>query len=232
MTDPEIIARFQGVNVPLSPYVERKNGPRLMEGRYERHEWQAALALIRPGERVVEMGAGIGFVGGLIAANVPDVQVRSFEGNPHLIPHIRALYRASDIADRIEVANCIVTGHDAPPPEVTFHIHRCYLGSSLIKKGNMRDEVTVPTQSFASIVADFAPSVLVMDIEGGEEAFLHHADLSTIRCLVIELHPDVYGKDGLRECKQKILDAGLVKVPDHSNHTIWAAVRPDAPDVP
>ena len=101
----EIAASYLGVSVPASPFLNETRIERINNGRYEGQELAGALALVRPGDRVVEMGAGIGFVGAVVAQNVPDVHVLSFEANPALIPHIQELYRLNALQDRIRIRN-------------------------------------------------------------------------------------------------------------------------------
>ena len=49
------------------------------------------------------------------------------------------------------------------------------------------------------LLADHRPTVLFCDIEGGELDLLDKgADLSCLRHIVLKLHPEVYGQDGLR----------------------------------
>jgi nucleoside-diphosphate-sugar epimerase len=76
------------------------------------------------------------------------------------------------------------------------------------------------------VQATLQPDVLIMDIEGAEADFLRHADLSGLRAIVIELHPDVYGQPVLRECKTILLEAGFQRL-DCSTRTVWTVARPD-----
>ena len=102
------------------------------------------------------------------------------------------------------------------PPEVTFHLRSSYLGSSLLNSAaRPAREISVPTRTWAEVMAQFRPDVLLMDIEGGELALLEGADLSGLRAIVLEFHPDTYGKQGMRRCKALLERAGFAKVPGH-----------------
>ncbi|MGC8001038.1 FkbM family methyltransferase, partial [Salmonella enterica] len=73
------------------------------------------------------------------------------------------------------------------PETLPFHVRNSFLGSSLIDSdARATTRVDVPTVSYEEIRRDFAPDVLLMDIEGGELEFLRHASLKGLRAVVIE----------------------------------------------
>lgn len=234
---PTHVAECHGVKVPDSPMITPERAERINAARYEGQEIAGALEVIRPGDRVLEMGAGIGLVGAIAAMNGTPDKVLSFEANPSLIPHINALYKLNGLEDRIEVRNEVLISAPNPPDSMAFHIRNSYLGSSLIDTDKRATtQVDVPTAPYDAVHGDFAPTVLLMDIEGGELDFLRHASLDGIRAIVIEFHPAAYGKDGMRECKSILERAGFAKVPEHCTRQVWTctfdpALRPPVPDM-
>ncbi|WP_254919183.1 FkbM family methyltransferase [Oceanicola sp. 22II-s10i] len=216
-----------GVDVPESPFVHGDRVQRINAGRYEEQEIIGALRVVRAGDTVLEMGAGLGIVGGIIAKNLRPARVLSFEANPALIPHIRALYRMNHIDSRISVRNEVLMAEPGHPETVSFHIAKSYLGSSLTPRRNRQTvEVEVPATDFNRLVAKESPDVLVMDIEGGELDILRHGDLFTFRAIVLEFHPGVYGVEAMREAKTIIRDAGFERIAPCSNRVVWACERP------
>ncbi|MBB3986106.1 FkbM family methyltransferase [Sagittula marina] len=233
MKDQAVAALCKGVRVPFSPFLNDMRIKRMKEARYEGTEIAGALSIVREGDRVLEMGTGLGVVGAVIAHNAKPEAVLSFEANPNLIPHIKELYALNDLTDRMEVRNQIVLTGPDQPSTVTFHLRSTYLASSLIKSDNRKTTpVDVPTVNFAKLVRDFRPDVLVIDIEGGELDFLRHADLSTIRAMVIEFHPDHYGREGAVQCKDILRAAGFQKNSDVSTRFVWTCERRDFGAVP
>ncbi|MEL7167267.1 MAG: FkbM family methyltransferase [Pseudomonadota bacterium] len=226
-THPAIAATCKGVRVPASPFLNDRRIARINAGRYEGAELNGALTVIRPGERVLELGAGLGIVGAVIARNARPAAVLSFEANPNLIPHIRALHAENGLQDVIDLRQQVLLAGPNPPAHMTFHVRNSFLGSSLIDKDNRHSTpVDVPTARLSDVMADFAPDIIVMDIEGGELDFLAHADLSTIRAVIIEFHPDAYGIDGMRQCKDALRRAGFRRVNAVSTRTVWTCARP------
>lgn len=230
------VAECLGVKVPDSPMLTPTRIERINAARYEGQEIAGALRVVREGDRVLELGAGIGIVGAVVAKTAKPSKVMSFEANPALIQHIEALYELNGLHGRISVRNEVLISAPDAPPSLPFHIRNSYLGSSLIDSDSRATtRVDVPTASYGEVHKDFAPDVLLMDIEGGELDFLRHASLDGIRAIVIEFHPDAYGRKGMKECKDILERAGFAKVPDFSTRQVWTctydpALRPPAPE--
>ena len=226
MTDAPYAAICKGVKVPVSPFLTETRIQRIKDARYEGDEINGALTVVGPEDRVLEMGAGLGVVGGVMALNAKPEAILSFEANPNLIPYIRALYAMNGIQDRITVRNELLISAPDRPETMTFHVHSSFLGSSLIDRADRKTTpVEVPTTAFEKIRRRFRPSVLVMDIEGGELEFLQHADLTGIRAIVIEFHPNAYGIDGVKACKNLLRTAGFKQIKDKCTRFVWTCTR-------
>lgn len=224
----KVAANCLGVKVPASRFLNEKRIERINAARYEGPEIAGALHVIEKGDHVLEIGAGIGVVGGVMARSSRAAKILSFEANPHLIPVIRALYALNELEDTIEVRNAVlVTAPDAPT-SMEFHVRSSYLGSSLLNPESRPSEVVdIPTERFEEICKTFEPTVLIMDIEGGELELLRHADLTPFRAIVLEFHPEAYGVGGMRECKNVLRDAGFERVAEKSTRTVWTCIRSD-----
>ena len=74
---------------------------------------------------------------------------------------------ADRLSSKIEVRNEVLISAPDAPKSMTFHIKNSYLGSSLIDSDTRATTpVDVPTARYSEVHADFAPDVLLMDIEG------------------------------------------------------------------
>ena len=222
----EIAAKCHGVKVPASRFLHEKRIERINAARYEGQEIAGALHVVTPDDTVLEIGAGIGLVGAVIAANRTPKAVHSFEANPDLIDTITALYDCNGITDRITVQNKVLFSGPDRPETARFHVHNSYLGSSLLAdEARAKKSVDIPTADFAETCNDLKPTILVMDIEGGELDLLRHADLTGFRAIVVEFHPKAYGVEGMRECKNILRNAGFSKVEEKSTRLVWTCVR-------
>lgn len=220
----EIAANCLGVEVPASPFLHEKRIARINAARYEEHEILGALRCVRAGDAVLELGAGLGIVGAVVARNLRPSRVRSFEANPALIPHIRALYALNGLEAVISVENRLLIAAPDRPETMALHLTNSYLGSSLLETARVRDTVEVPTGDFNEACAE--AEVLIMDIEGAELDILRHADLRNLRAVVLEFHPEAYGVQGMQEAKEILRKAGFERIESCSTRTVWACEKP------
>jgi FkbM family methyltransferase len=215
-----------GIRVPPSPFLTPHLARRINAERYEGMEIKGSLHVVRKGDRVLELGAGLGLVGAVVAANAKPAEVRSYEANPALIPHIEALYALNGLGKVISVRNQVLVGGPGRPASLPFHLAPSYLGSSLTPGENRKETVEVPTAGLAEVMDEFRPHVLIIDIEGGEQEILRHIDLAGLRAVVIEFHPRVYGYEGMWECKDILRASGIEMIQALSNRMVWACERP------
>ena len=219
----EILLDYHGLKVPKSPHLVEVIEKQLRAGRYEGPEVTGVAQIVKPEDRVLECGCGLGIVSGLAALKNRPEAVLSFEANPELIEWIRALHVANDL-DMMEVRNELLMATPDRPKSVPFHLHENFLGSRLTEGGDYRETIEVKTAAFDDVKASFKPTVLVADIEGAELEFLRNADLAGIRAVVIEFHPIVYNVAGMRECKRILTQAGFQRL-DCSTRTVWTMER-------
>ena len=208
---PDGVLTCRGVKIPKGRHLPPGRARRaLREGRYESKEAEAALKLVRPGDRVLELGAGLGFMSTLLAMMRQGVRVDSFEANPTLIPVIRATHALNAVADRVTVHHALLAGRSGPP--VSFYERQNFLASSLdpgVMAEGIIAEHAVPVRAINDELARLRPDVLVCDIEGAEADLLPQADLSGLRGAVVETHPQWIGQAGVRAVFDAFHRAGL-----------------------
>jgi FkbM family methyltransferase len=222
----EIAATCLGVKVPQSSFLTETRIKRINAARYEGQEIAGALHVVCEEDRVLEVGAGLGIVGAVIAVNAKPQKVLSFEANPELVPVIHALHDMNDLGSQVELRNQVLFAGADRPQTMAFHLRSSFLGSSLLNEaGRPSRVVEIPTVDAAEVIAEFKPTVLVMDIEGGELALLEALDLSGFRAIVIEFHPEAYEVKGMRRCKTILREACFEKIDDVSTRTVWTCTR-------
>jgi len=223
---PPAVANCKGVVVPASPFLHEKRIQRINASRYEGQEIAGALHMVQAGDNVLELGAGLGIVGAVVAKNCAPTRVIAFEANPDLIPHIQNLYAMNALNDKICVRNQVLVSVPERADALPFHIHNSYLGSSLDgDPTRAKRTVQIPTADFDAVRQDLKPDVMLIDIEGGEMELLQHACLKGLRAIVIEFHPKAYGIAGMRTCKDILRDAGFLPLKEFSTKLVWVAQR-------
>lgn len=227
VADPAFVARYHKVAIPPSPFLTETRIERLNAGEYEGPEARGALSVVKPSDRVLELGSGLGVVGAAVTVNCRPERMISYEANPALIPEIERLYALNGITHLISVRNRVLMAGDDRPESVTFHVNgKSFLGSGL-QEDTVRNAqaVEVPTEAWEDARAELSPTVLVMDIEGAELDLLRHADLTGIRAVILEFHPGHYGKPGVREAKNILQSQGFAKHEDVSTRLVWTCSR-------
>lgn len=195
-----------GLKVPSGPHLSDEIRDRLGRGRYEQHELAALRAKLREGDVLMELGAGIGVVSAYCARVLGSRNVFTFEANPGLEPHIKELYRINGVSPTLEI--CALGDRHG---EQALHVHDAFWASSTLPSQSQGSSatVTVPMRPFDEALREVRPTVLVIDIEGGELDLLPALRLDGVRAVVIEMHPQLIGEDGCTAVTTEIEDAGL-----------------------
>ena len=182
------IAEMDSIRLKLDERIAPMNVVKVLEGRHSSHERAMLREILRPGDRVMELGGGIGTVAITAARIVGSDNVVSYEPNPGIEDLIRENYALNNVSPTLKT--CLV-GEKAG--SATFYVNERFSRSSMIKAEGESRPVEVPVVPLADELATFRPNVLVVDIQGSEKDFIGYADLGSIQWLVIEFHPDMLG---------------------------------------
>jgi len=172
----------------------------IKQGYYEKAEAREIGRIIQPGEVILEIGAGIGFISSLIAKHEHTVRSVSYEANPKLIAHItKTLERNTDKTRKNwEVRHAILsTAQDEET--VSFYVHPDFWASSLLPIKNAESIEQVKVENFNAVLRDLKPSLIVCDIEGGELDLFRNADLTGVKKVYMEIHQNRLGRRKIRD---------------------------------
>lgn len=212
-----VVASYHGIEVLDAPFFGSGMITSLNDGNYERHEIACGLAAIPAGARVLELGAGSGVVGAVLAKNCKPASVLSIEANDDLLPYINRLYAHNGLTKVIAARHAVVLSAPDAPETIPFYVRRNFLGSGLqAQNANRARTLQVPVLRYDELKAFYPHDAIMMDIEGGELDFLRHADLTGVNVFVAEMHRDIFGREGMRECRQLLQQAGLAMDADLS----------------
>lgn len=188
-TDPDLVPEF----VIELIYAER----------YERQEAEICLKELRYGDRVLELGAGIGFIGSLAAKICGSENVRTYEANPSVEPIVRRTHKLNGVTPDLRMQ--AVTKATGP---IKFFVNENVVSSSL-KDRDFGGGITVDGIALKDAIADFRPTVIVCDIEGAEVDVFTAAELSGVERILIELHPKIVGTAENEAFLKMLEDKGL-----------------------
>lgn len=197
-----------GIKIPFVPSVITPKIERPMRNnRYEGGECAALRRILRPGDRVLELGAGVGLLS-TVAGMIEGIEsVTTIEANPDLIPLIRETHRLNDVTC-VDLRNGVATAEAGP--EIDFYLRPDFWASSMEPDSRpFTRAVKLRRYDLPSLIAEVKPTVIVCDIEGGEMGLFDAADLSGVRDMVVEFHPKVYGDKGVTRIMGILAAKGL-----------------------
>lgn len=187
---------LHGIQVPiLETDVSPKIWNAIQAGDYEAKEASSIVRVLRPGDRVIELGSGLGIIT-CIMARIPDVLIWSFDANPHLISLARR------VASRNNVKNAIFKHRllsSSPSNDCIFFIRSDFWMSSLLEEqGPYEYKIKIRSHNIDDFIEKHSANVIVMDIEGAELELLSSAKLNGVDRVFLEVHDHLYGLNGVR----------------------------------
>lgn len=180
---------------------------RLLTHRYEAEERALIPQVVKPGDRVLEIGGAIGLISLLCARICGADNIFVYEANPDVLAAAQANYVENDAA--ISALHGAVVGDDFAGDGVEFFVHPNFWSSSLQdRQGAIRIEA--PAFRIGDVIRRHRPTVLVMDVEGAEHAILMNADLSSLSKLCIEFHTRYMGRPEANALIKRLFDQGFL----------------------
>jgi len=168
----------------ISPWMHQ----RMFRGDYEEIEADMLASCIEPGERILEVGGGLGFMAAFACLQAPDVQAVVYEANPGLVGVAEHTKRLNNVD--FDFRNAML---GAQRGTAEFHVHAAFWASSASHESSDSTTIDVPMHDVNQVLREQDFTMLVMDIEGGEIDLIPEMNLESISRVVIETHPSVTG---------------------------------------
>ncbi|KXG85281.1 FkbM family methyltransferase [Agrobacterium bohemicum] len=173
----------------------------LADGSYEAKEARSILKAIKPGDRVLELGSGIGIITSIIAG-IKDVMVWAFEANPGTAALAERVIK-TNCADNVVFSQGLLTAH--APHVHSFYVRKDLWMSSMDEnQGPYEHRIEIPSENIDAFIAQHRINALVMDIEGAEHDLLQNAQLAGVERIFVELHDHLYNLAGIRDITQAL----------------------------
>lgn len=187
----------------------------LHEGTYEEDEANAARARVKPGMRVLELGAGLGYVSTICARQAGAENVISVEANPIMVPILKGNLARNGQGAVTVMHGAIVADADPSDEEgMLFHASTSFLGGRLATEDSAPTNlVDVPAVGLRQLLRRHRPNVVMMDVEGAEEYLFDAPWNAHLRFLVMELHPDRYAASVIKRIVDCMSESGLTYDP-------------------
>lgn len=221
------IMNVHGIALPLSSGdVSPVIWQALSDGSYEAKEARSVLKAIRPGDRVLELGAGIGIITSIIAG-IEGVSVWAFEANPATAALAERVI-GTNCGDNVVFSQGLLTADG--PKAYSFYVRKDLWMSSMDEnQGPYEKRIEISSENIDDFIARHGITALVMDIEGAERDLLGRADLSGVERIFVELHDHLYGLAGVRDITGALTAKGFAYDPRGSRGPCVLFSRDDSP---
>lgn len=200
----------------------------LEAGRYEGRERQALRRHLRRGDRLLELGTGVGCLAALSAGIIGADRITTVEANPLILEVARANLDRNG-------AGAVRLIHGAAVPDamaggtIPFHVHPGFWSASLApnpKLPTRRHDVLA--LGFHALLAETGANAVVMDVEGAEEILLDVPPPPAVRLVVLEVHSARYDASVIAQMRESLVAAGLCARHEPPEAEVWVHERPDS----
>lgn len=165
------------------------------------YEWNEAIAIKRhvtAQDRVLDIGAGAGFISILAARQAGAENVVSVEANPVMLEALRQNLDHNNCEATQLVHGAVVADH-FDEPSVLFAARNAFWSSGIAKADTPPELIReVPTLYLNDLFAEHRPTIVSMDVEGGELDLCQQSWPDHIRLVILEIHTGRYPPSGVK----------------------------------
>ncbi|MFV1878767.1 hypothetical protein [Nioella sp.] len=184
-------------------------------GKYESLEARYMHRILKPGDRLLELGGGVGFISALAGKTVELEACTVVEANPLLCEVITETHRRNGFSFRVLNAVAGPAGEDQTSG-IPFYLRENFWGSSLDGTRSYRSVTNVARLDLQKLIEEFQPTIIICDIEGAEVDLVSEIDFSTVDRLYFEVHKAETGIKGVYSLFGSLLSQGFSYDPDNS----------------
>ncbi|MGR3342692.1 MAG: FkbM family methyltransferase [Paracoccaceae bacterium] len=203
------ILEIEGVRIPYDPCViTPKIARAIKKGRYENDEVAGIPKFVESSDRVIELGAGIGFISSFLAKRLNVENIMCIEADPALCDFLRRVHSCNEISTA-QVRNVVALNDDGEIGSTKFYVREPFWSSSLDDQSAYVKAVDVSTVSLSALIREFQANTLIVDIEGGERDLFSPLDLSGIEKIFLEIHTRKIKRIGIKMCFDALSENGF-----------------------
>jgi FkbM family methyltransferase len=201
----------------------------LKKGAYEVSERKLLKQLLRPSDTVIELGGSIGILTAIISKLIPEGRIVSVEASEKI-----SRFSKSWLEEKSNVK--VITGFGFPVFELAKKIKITNFDESLGSLGGTAEFLFNENADFDARIYDLKkiidsfqlePTILLVDIEGSERVLIEQKAKfpTSLRGIIIELHPHMYESSVLAKIIHSIQDEGFQLICQDSN--VYMFKKPD-----
>lgn len=185
--------KVKGIYLPLNPHLGFNTLRWIVNGKYEEGEIQLISEKLNKGDKVLEIGTGLGFVSTFCANVIGSENVFTFEANPYNFEIAAQVFEKNGVSPNVQ--NALLSDFEGV---IHFPINKkSILASSLIKSSD--EFAKVNSLNLNELVKKISPNFLIMDIEGAEYEVFKIIEFQSIEKIQFELHPTILNETKVSE---------------------------------
>ena len=197
-----------GIRIPLvtelvTPRIERQ----MRLGNYDIIKCEATSEFVTKGDRVLELGAGIGVISALVGTIHGVEEIVAVEADPRQLEALRETLKLNGNIAATLLLGAVAQGS---AEEVALYLRQEFWSSSLDPEVSpFIDTISAKAFRLADLLLDHEPTVLVCGINGGEIGLFDDVNLDGVRDVIIELATSLYDQSVLDEVINSISRKGF-----------------------
>ncbi|MCI2400305.1 FkbM family methyltransferase [Aliiroseovarius subalbicans] len=195
----------------LTPPLKRA----LESGTYEGSERAALERHLRPDDTVLDIGAGAGYLSILASRVVGGENVVSVEASPVMMDVLRANLNSNGAREAALVHGAVVgDSHDGDT--IDFLVRDAFWASSIAPEDGSagREKMrSVPALKLSSLLEIYKPSIVTLDVEGGEVELCQQPWPDHVRLVIMEIHTKIYGPATIQKIFDGMSRTGMTIMP-------------------
>ncbi len=169
----------------------------LLNNTYEAPELKLINKHISPSDRVLEAGILTGATTMTIAKIVSEANVLAYEADIANADLARNNFTLNNLT--IALRNRVLGNRKSMPEKVTFFPNANPSSSSILKRKGSHQGVEVRVDDFETVIAEFKPTTLCFDIEGGEiDLLCSTTSFGCVKKILLETHARITGEDAIK----------------------------------
>ncbi len=186
----------------------------LENGLYEWNEAKALKKNLKPGDRLLELGAGAGYLSSLAARVIGAENVVAVEASPDMLEVLEWNLKLNDARD-VRIVHGAVMPESHTADTVSFSVHRAFWSSRVVegKPPEGARVETVPALQLPALLDEVQPTVVMMDVEGAEIDLCQKPWPDCVRLVMMEIHPARYPQTELQRLFDGMSRNGFTYMP-------------------
>lgn len=199
---------LHGVRIPIDRnIITNRILYSIIRGKYEYPESKTLKEKIKPDDRVLELGGGLGLISAIASKIITHGEVVCVEANPGMMDYIARVHALNAV--QAKVINAVVSKPNSAQ-QLPFYLRENFWASSLSPvPDDYIERVNVPAMSIDQLVQQYRPTVIIIDIEGGEINLIQGNWHEHVRVIIMEVHPEVLGEKSVDEIVDFFVKAGF-----------------------